>query len=272
MRKLSELVVLIKGGGEVASGIAHRLHRSHFRVCLTEIANPRAVSRGTAFSEAVFDRVKTIMGVTAELVATSVEEIHRVWQQGNIAIVIDPEALIKQKLTPDVLVDAIMAKRNTGTEITDAPLVIGLGPGFYAGRDVHIVVETNHSNNLGRVIVDGKAEENTGTPVAIGGLTKERVVWAPWSGIFTTDREIGDSVVAHQTIGWIGDQPVEAPMSGILRGLLRGGVRVSKGSKLIEVDPVNDRAICNFIADKMRVVAEGVLEAIMLTFDRGKRG
>jgi xanthine dehydrogenase accessory factor len=267
MRQLSERVVLIKGGGEVASGVAHRLHRSHFRVCLTEIASPLAVSRGTTFSEAVFDGTKRIMGVTAELVSTSVEEIHRAWQQRNIPIVVDPETSIREKLKPDVLVDAIIAKRNTGTKITDAPLVIGLGPGFYAGRDVHIVVETNHNSNLGRVILDGEAEKNTGTPVAIGGLTKERVVWAPQSGIFTTDNEIGESVIAHQTIGRVDSQPVAAPMSGMLRGLLRSGVKVTKGSKLIEVDPVNDRAISNYIADKIRVIAEGVREAIMLRFN-----
>lgn len=269
MRKLSELIVLIKGGGEVASGIAHRLHRSHFRVCLTELANPRAVSRGTTFSEAVFDGVKTIMGVKAELVPASPEEIYRVWQQGNIPIVIDPEASIKERIKPDVLVDAIVAKQNTGTKIIDAPLVIGLGPGFYAGRDVHIVVETNHSRNLGRVILEGEAERNTGIPVAIGGLTKERVVWAPQAGIFTTNRVIGDSVVAHQIIGQVGDVPLEAPIGGMLRSLLRDGVRVSKGSKLIEIDPVNDRAICNFITDKMRKIGEGVVEAIMLKCNIG---
>ncbi len=268
MRKLSELIVLIRGGGEVASGIAHRLHRNHFRVCLTETANPLAVSRGTTFSEAIFDRVKPIMGVTAELVPASLEEIYRVWQQEDIPIVIDPDASIKDKLKPDVLVDAIMAKRTIGTEITDAPLVIGIGPGFYAGRDVHIVVETNHSNNLGRVILEGEAERNTGIPVAIGGLTKERVVWSPEAGIFTSNREIGDSVVAGEVIGWIGDLPLEAPVSGMLRGLIRSGVRVSKGSKLIEVDPVNDKAICKFITDKMRAIGEGVLEAIMLKFSR----
>ena len=267
VRKLSELIVLIKGGGEVASGIAHRLHRSHFWVCLTEIANPLAVSRGTAFSEAVFDGVKTIEGVTAQLVPASPEEIHRVWREGNVPIVIDPQASIKEKIKPDVLVDATMAKRNIGTEITDAPLVIGLGAGFYAGTDVHIVVETNHSNNLGKVILDGEAEKNTGTPVAIGGLTKERVIWASQAGIFTTNNEIGDSVVAHQIVGWVGDQPLEAPISGILRGLMRDGVRVSKNTKLVEVDPINDRAICNFITDKMRVIGEGVLEAIMLRFN-----
>ncbi len=269
MRKLSELIVLIRGSGEVASGIAHRLHLSYFKVCLTEIANPLSVSRGTTFSEAVFDRTKTIEGVTAEFVPLVPEEIHRVWQQGNIPIVIDPEASIKEKMQPDVLIDATMAKQNKGTMITDAPLVIGVGPGFYAGRDVHIVVETNHSNNLGMVIVAGAAEKDTGTPVAINGLTKERVIWAPHSGVFTTDREIGDSVDIHQIIGSIGAQPLEAPMSGMLRGLLRSGVSVSKGSKLIEIDPVNDAAICYAINYKMRAIGRGVLEAIMMKFNTG---
>jgi len=267
VRKLSELVILIKGGGEVASGIAHRLHRSHFRVCLTEIANPLAVSRGTTFSEAVFDGTKVIEGVRAELVSGLPEEIYRVWQQGNIAIVIDPEMSIKEKIPPDVLIDAIMAKRNIGTKINDAPLVIGVGPGFYAGRDVHIVVESNHSHNLGKVILEGEVEENTGIPVAIGGLTKGRVIWAPRSGIFTTDKQIGDSVVAGEIVGSVGGLPLEAPVSGMLRGLLRDGVRVSKGSKLIEVDPVNDKAICNLITDKMWRIGGGVLEAIMLKFN-----
>ncbi|MCX6008997.1 MAG: selenium-dependent molybdenum cofactor biosynthesis protein YqeB [Chloroflexi bacterium] len=267
VRKLSELIVLIRGGGEVASGIAHRLHRCHFRVCLAEIANPLAVSRGTAFSEAVFDGVKTIEGVTAQLVSALPEEICRAWQQENVPVVIDPEASIREKIKPDVLVDSIMAKRNTGTKITDAPLVIGMGTGFYAGRDVHIVVETNHSNNLGRVIVEEEAEKNTGTPVAIGGLTKERVIWAPQAGTFTTDREIGDSVVAGEVVGGVGGLPLEAPIGGMLRGLMRDGAKVSKGVKLIEVDPVNDKAVCYVIRDKMRTIAGGVLEAIMLKFN-----
>jgi len=267
VRKPSEFTVLIRGGGEVASGIAHRLYRSHFRVCIAETANPLAVSRGVTFSEAVFDGIKTIMGVTAELVSASPEEIHGVWERGNVPVIIDPEASIKDKIKPDVLVDAIMAKRNIGTRITDAPLVIGMGPGFYAGRDVHIVVETNHSNNLGRVILEGEAEKNTGTPVPVGGLTKERVVWAPQAGIFISNKEIGDSVVAGEVVGWIGDQPLRAAISGMLRGLLRSGVKVPKGAKLFEVDPVNDAAICNFITDKARTIGEGVLKAIMLKFN-----
>jgi xanthine dehydrogenase accessory factor len=270
MSKLSDLVVLIRGGGEVASGIAHRLHRSHFRVCLTEVANPLAVSRGTTFSEAVFYGVKIIEGETAELVSVSPEEINEVWGRGNIAIVVDPEASIKDKIKPDVMVDAIMAKRNIGTRITDAPLVIGAGTGFYAGRDVHIVVETNNSNNLGRVIFNGEAESDTGTPVAIGGLTKERVVWAPRAGIFTTNMEIGDRVDAQKIIGRIGDLFIKAPIDGMLRGLLKNGVKVSKNTKLIEVDQVNDSAVCYDIRDKMRAIGGGVLEAIMLKYNTGK--
>lgn len=264
MRQLSELIVLIKGGGEAASGIAHRLYLSHFKVCLTEIAAPLSVCRGTTFGEAVFDGVKTIMGVSAELVPARKEAVYRVWQQGDIPLVVDPETSIKESLKPDVLVDAIMAKRKTGIRITDAPLVIGVGPGFYAGRDVHIVVESNHSPNLGKVILEGEAEKDTGTPVAIGGLTRERVVWAPQAGIFTSNKEIGDSVVAGETVGKIGDQPLEAPISGMLRGLIRSGVNVTRGSKLIEVDPVHDGITCNYITDKMLTIGEGVLKAIII--------
>lgn len=264
MPKLSELIVLIRGGGEVASGIAYRLHLAHIKVCLTEIANPLAVSRGTTFSEAIFDGVKTVVGVRAELVPARQEEIYRVWQQGSIPIMIDPEASVKERIKPDVLVDAIMAKRKTDTKITDAPLVIGVGPGFYASRDVHIVVESNHSRNLGRVILEGEAEKNTGIPVAIGGLAKERVVWSPQAGIFTSNKEIGDSVVSGEVVGQVGDRPLKAPLSGMLRGLIRSGARVAKGSKLIEVDPVHDSATCNYITDKMLAIGEGVLKAIKL--------
>jgi xanthine dehydrogenase accessory factor len=262
MSKLMGSTVLIKGAGEVASGVAHHLHRNRFRVCLTEVARPLAVCRGVTFSEAAFDGSKTIEGVTAELATKSIADITRVWGRGNIPLVIDPTASIMGQLRPEVLVDAIMGKRNTGTRLGDAPLVIGLGTGFYAGRDVHAVVETNHSQQLGKVVLEGEAEANTGIPVAIGGLTKERVVWAPKAGIFTPEMEIGDGVAAGQTVGWIGDRPVAAPISGMLRGLIRSGVKVARGDKLIEVDPVNDPAICSTIRDKVRVIAAGVLEAI----------
>lgn len=264
MRKLPELVVLIRGGGEVASGIAYRLHLYHLKVCLTEIAAPVAVTRGTTFSEAVFDGVKEIMGVKAKIVPAQQEEIHRVWQQGNIPVIIDPRASIKDKIKPDILIDAMMAKKKTDTRITDAPLVIGIGPGFYAGRDVHIVVESNHSRNLGRMILEGEAEKNTGIPVEIGGLTKERVIWSPGAGVFTSDKEIGDPVIAGEVIGHVGDKPLKSPLNGMLRGLIRSGIKVSAGSKLIEVDQVHDSAVCNIITSKMVAIGEGVLQVIKL--------
>ncbi|MDP2917795.1 MAG: selenium-dependent molybdenum cofactor biosynthesis protein YqeB [Dehalococcoidia bacterium] len=268
MRKLSELIVLIKGGGEVASGIAYRLHRSRFRVCLTEIQAPLAVCRGTCFSEAVFDGTKTIEGVTAELVPVSMEQVYRVWRSGNIPIVVDPELSIKPKITPDVLVDAIMAKRETGIRITDAPLVIGVGPGFSAGKNVHLVIESNHSNNLGKVILSGEAEADTGEPVAIAGLTRERVLWAPEAGVFTTSKAIGDLVEADEVIAYIDEIPLKAPLSGMLRGLLRSGVKVLRNTKLIEVGPpVNDKSICLDIRDKIRAISGGVLEAIMMSLN-----
>ena len=265
-----EPVVLIRGAGEVASGIAYRLHLNRFKVCLLEISSPVAVTRGTTFSEAVYNGTKEIMGVKAELVPTQPGDILQAWQRGNIPIVIDPEVSIKDKLKPDVLVDAMMAKKKTSTRITDAPLVIGVGPGFYAGRDVHLVVESNHSTNLGKVIVKGEAEKDTGIPVEIGGLTSERVVWSPVGGVFISDREIGDSVVFGEVIGYVGNQPLKAPQSGMLRGILRSETAVPEGSKLIEVDTVHDSTICNLITDKVLTIGKGVLQAIKLKLESGR--
>jgi xanthine dehydrogenase accessory factor len=267
MPNLSDLVVLIKGGGEVASGVAHKLHRSHFKVCLTEIPGALAVSRGTAFSEAVFDGTKEIEGVTTELVPATLKDIRQSWQHNRIPLIIDPETAIKKALKPDVLIDGRMIKKNTDTKITDAPLVIGLGTGFTAGKDVHIIVETLQGPNLGRLITKGAAAQNTGEPVAIAGLGKKRVVWAPEAGTFTTDLEIGQKVTANQEVGRIGRISLKAPMAGMLRGLIRDGVKVRQGEKLIEVDPVNDSSICFIIRDKMRTIAGGVLEAILTKYN-----
>ncbi len=268
MHKLSDIKVLVRGAGEVASGIAYRLHLCGALVCLTEAAMPLAVARGTAFCEAVFNGAKTIMGVRAELVPPEMVELERIWRQGDIPIVVDPAASVREKLKPDVLVDAIMAKRRSDTQPGDAPLVIGIGPGFYAGRDVHVVIESNHSHNLGRVIFEGEAERDTGTPVNIGGLDRERVVWAPEAGIFISNKTIGDPVVAGEILGQVGGRPLAAPLNGMLRGIIRSGVKVSKGSKLIEVDPVHDRTTCDVLTTKMLTIGEGVVKAITIWLEK----
>lgn len=254
----------------MASAVAHRLHRSHFRVCLTETDRPLAVSRGTTYSEAVFDGSKTVEGVTAELAAPG--EITAVWARGNIPVLLDPGLKFREQIKPDVLIDATMTKLPTATRITDAPLVIGIGAGFYVGRDAHAVVESNNSVSLGRVLLEGEAEGNTGVPVAIDSLTRERVVWAPLSGVFTTNKSIGDAVAAGETIGYIEGLAIAAPLSGILRGLIRSGVAVPEKAKIIEVDPVNDASVCYIIRDRMRSIAGGVLEVIMFKMNVTGRG
>jgi xanthine dehydrogenase accessory factor len=266
MRKLSELIVIVRGGGEVGSAIAYRLSRSHFRVCITEIASPLAVSRGTCFSEAVYETNKIIEGITAERTLPSIEQIYRVWRNGNIPVVVDPELSVKPLIKPDVLVNAMMLNRETSTKITDAPLVIGIGPGFTAGGDVHLVVESNNSHNLGKVLVEGEAE-NIESLAEKDSPAKERVIWAQEAGVFTTEKNFGDAVLADDIIGKLNDIPLKAPVSGILRGLLRNEVKVLANAKLVEIDSENDKSVCFIIRDKMRAIAGGVLEAIMMSLN-----
>lgn len=264
----SHLIVIIRGGGEIASGVAHKLARARFRVCLTEAPHPLAVSRGVAFCEAIYDGEKGVEGIIAKRVE-SASEIPGVWQEDKLPIIVDPEALVKDALKPDVLIDAIMAKKNLGTRITDAPLVIGLGPGFKAGRDVHMVVETNHSQNLGKVILEGEAEKDTGIPIAIEGLTFERALHSPEKGLFQTGKEIGDLVTAGEVVASVAEQPVKAEIDGIIRALLRNGTAVEKGTKLGEIDPTGNREACFAIRPKMSTIADGVLEAIMMRYNIG---
>ena len=265
--KLSELVVLIKGGGEQASGVAHRLACSHFKVCITEIPNPQAVRRGVAFCEAVYDGEKEIEGVVAKLIY-SPDDIFQVWKEGKVPLLIDPETKVKDILKPDVLVDAILAKKNLGTKISDASLVIGLGPGFQTGKDVHMVIETNRGHNLGKVIFKGEAEANTGIPGVIAGVSAERVFRAPKAGRFSTKKKIGDRVQAGEAVALVDDSPVEAQVEGVIRGLLRDGTKVHQGMKTGDVDPRGIEGHCFTVSDKARAIAGGVLEAILCHFNR----
>lgn len=263
---LSELTVLIRGAGEMASGVAYRLVSSHFKVCLIEISHPVAVRREVSFCEAVFEGEKEVEGVVARLIS-SPNDVFQVWKEGKMPLLIDPEAKAKDILKPDVLVDAILAKKNLGTKISDAPLVIGLGPGFQAGKDVHQVVETNRGHNLGRVILQGEAEKNTGIPGAIAGVSIDRVLRAPQAGVFSTSKDIGEHVDAGEVIGTVDGSIVRTKIGGVIRGLIRNGLEVPRGIKLGDVDPRDIKEYCYTISDKARAVAGGVLEGILRHFN-----
>lgn len=256
------ITVLIRGGGEMASGIAHRLHRCHMQVLICEIAAPTAVRRTVAYADAVFAGRQCIEGVAAVKVAT-IDEVRAAWGQGEIPLLVDPDAALGKTLQPTVLVDAIMAKRGSRTALADAPLVIGVGPGFSAGDNVHAVVESNRGYHLGRVIWQGGAEPDTGVPAAVAGHTQARVLRAPRAGRFTALRRIGEAVAADDIVGEISGEPVRAAIAGLLRGLLHDGVEIAAGAKLGDVDPRGEREYVDSISDKARAIGGGVLEAIL---------
>jgi xanthine dehydrogenase accessory factor len=259
---LNDLIILVKGAGETASGVAHRLFRSQFKVCLTEIAHPQTVRRGVAFSEAVYEGEKEIEGITAQLIS-SPDLLFSNWEKGKIPLLIDPNAEVIKLLKPDVLVDARMAKKNLGSSKSEAPLVIGLGPSFEAGKDVHVVIETNRGQYLGKVILCGRAEPDSGIPDTIAGFSRERILYASQTGRFATVRHIGESVVEGELVGYIGQTPVKSQIKGIVRGLLRDGAEVRQGMKIGDIDPREVKEYCYTISDKDRAVAGGVLEAIL---------
>ena len=265
---MDEVIVLIRGAGEMASGVAHRLHRSHFNVCMLEIPHPIAVRREVSFCEAIYEGEKEVEGVRAKFISRP-EEIHSVWQEEKIPVLVDPDGeKTRRFIKPDVLVDAVMAKKNLGTHIKKAPLVIGLGPGFCAEKDVHIVIETNRGHDLGRLILKGMAEPDTGIPGNIGGYTVERVLRTMKRGVFHPQKGIGDRVNKGLVVAVVDDFPVMAKISGIVRGLIREGVEVKKGMKVGDIDPRGKRESCFTISDKARAIGGGVLEAILYWFNK----
>jgi xanthine dehydrogenase accessory factor len=267
-KRIEDLVILIRGAGEMASGVAHRLHQSHFKICMTEIPHPLAVRREVTFSEAIYEGEKEVEGIRATLISKT-KEIESVWKKSNIPILIDPDGKkTRSFLKPDVLVDGIMAKKNLGTQIHDAPLVIGLGPGFSVGKDVHIVIETNRGHHLGKMILGGSAEPDTGIPGEVGGYAIERLLRTMKKGIFHPQKFIGERVNKGSVVAVADDFPVIAKISGVVRGLLREGVEVKKGMKVGDIDPRGKKEYCFTISDKARAIGGGVLEAILYKFNQ----
>jgi xanthine dehydrogenase accessory factor len=266
MMSACECKILIKGAGDLASGVALRLFRSGFPVAMTELPHPLMVRRTVSFGEAVNEGEAIVEGIMAKLVpdAPAMETaLCDRCASRFIPVIVDPEAQCKLPIKPLVIIDAIMAKRNLGTRIGDAPFVVALGPGFVAGADCHAIVETNRGHNLGRVLYSGSAEPDTGIPGEIGGKTVERLLRSPADGILEGISEIGDRVQAGQVVAMVDGREVVSQIDGILRGLVRSGMSVTKGLKIGDVDPRAARDHCFLVSDKSLAIGGGVLEAVM---------
>ncbi len=277
------LLVVVRGAGDLASGTIHRLHRAGFSVLATELPQPLALRRTVAFAEAVYTGSITIEGLTGVKVGSCEEARMALALADTVPVLVDPQGTLWPKLAPAwegcsavlpggrggesplklvALVDGTLAKRNTGTRLSDALVVIALGPGFEAGVDVHAVIETNRGHNLGRVYLNGRAEDDTGIPGEIGGYTAERLLRAPADGPLLARHAIGDAVSAGETVATVADVPVTAAISGVLRGLVHEGLVVYRGMKIGDIDPRAKREHCFSISDKSRAIAGGVLEAL----------
>jgi len=264
---LDHILVVVKGAGDLATGVIHRLHRVGMRVVVTELPQPLAIRRAVAFASAVYEGVWEVGGIVARRVADE-GAMDRALAANEVPVWVDRQAQIVQWLCPDAVVDAIMAKHNTGTTIADAPVVVALGPGFTAGRDCHAVIETNRGHDLGRVIFHGQAQSDTGIPGKVGGEAVRRVLRAPADGLFVGRREIGDLVQAGEPAAEVAGQPVVTPLDGVLRGLLHDGLTVCAGCKVGDVDPRAVVEHCFTISDKARAIGGSVLEAILYQLPR----
>ncbi|MGH7406982.1 MAG: selenium-dependent molybdenum cofactor biosynthesis protein YqeB [Candidatus Methylomirabilales bacterium] len=256
------LLVVIKGGGDLASAVAHRLFRDGRAVVIVEEPEPRVVRRKMAFAQAVFDGETTVEGVRAIRTASGATMQRLFETREAIPLIVDPTGTAVRALRPTVLVDGRMRKKQrSDSSVAEAPLVIGLGPGFLAGREAHVVIETARGRDLGKVITAGEALPYDGMPVDLGGLTKERYLYAPVGGVFRTPLDIGALVEGGQTVGEVGGVSLMAKVGGTIRGILKDGVRVTQGQKLVDIDP-REEAVVAGISRKAKAIAEGVAAAI----------
>lgn len=267
--------IVVRGAGDLATGVIARLHNCGFHLAVTECANPSAIRRRAALCEAVWQGTAEVEG-TVCLLAHDLERAEQIAKDGKVPLLIDENAECAEKLRPAAVVDAILAKRNMGTSREMAPITVGVGPGFTAGQDVDAVVETMRGHQLGKVIWAGQAIPNTGVPGNIGGYAKERVIHSPAGGrmTFVTGADgavidIGAVVKKGQVIAKAGETPVLATLDGVLRGLIREGYPVTPGLKIADIDPrLEQAACCDTISDKARAIAGGVAEALLVLAER----
>ena len=260
-------LILVRGGGDLATGTIHKLYKCGFAVLVLEVEHPSAIRRNVAFSEAVYEGQHTVEGVTC-FKADSISHAKDLLREGKLAVLVDPNGAAISKLRPVAVVDAILAKKNLGTTRDMAPITVALGPGFEEGMDVDAVIETNRGHNLGRVLWSGCAAPNTGVPGIIGGFGKERVLYSPVEGTMRNICRITDTVHKGDVIAAVehagGCTPVCAALDGLLRGLIRDGYPVTKGFKIADIDPrLDEYQNCFTISDKSRCIAGGVVEAIL---------
>lgn len=256
-------IVIVRGGGDIASGVIQKLYRCGFKVLVLEIENPTCIRRAVSFSEALFEDEIEVEGITGVKVS-DIEEIEDAWKNNKVPVIVDPKGSYINLLKPKAVVDGILAKKNLGTYINMAPITIALGPGFEAGKDVDVVIETNRGHNLGRLIFNGEAQADTGAPGNIGGYTKERVIYSPCDGVINNVREIGDIVKKEEPLAYVGDYIVRATIDGVLRGIIRNNSKVYEGLKIADIDPrLEERKNCFTISDKARTIGGGVLEALI---------
>jgi xanthine dehydrogenase accessory factor len=260
--RLWDWIIVVKGCGDLGTGVIYRLHRAGLRVLATELPRPLVIRRKVALAAAIYQGVVEVEGMVGRRVEGD-QEIARAWREGEVPLLIDPQASVVSRLRPSVLADATMAKKNLGTRMDDAPIVIGLGPGFVAGRDVHAVIETQRGHYLGRAIYKGAAAPDSGVPGSTRGVSVKRVLRAHSAGRFRAVSQIGDRVQAGQVVAHVDGEPVRAAIDGVVRGLLADDLEVETGLKVGDIDPRGAVDHCFHISDKALAVGGGVLEAIL---------
>ena len=258
----ADWITVVKGGGDLGTGAVYRLHRAGLRVLVTELPAPLVIRRRVALAAAIYQGAIEVQGMVGRRVEGD-QEITAAWQKGEVPVVVDARAAVVSRLCPTVLVDAVMAKKNTGTRLDDAPIVVALGPGFVAGRDAHAVIETQRGHNLGRALYQGAPAPDSGRPGSTQGVTSKRLLRAPAAGYFDTSCQIGDRVQAGQVVARVGGAPVCAAIDGVVRGLLADGLHAEAGLKVGDVDPRGVVEHCFSISDKALAVGGGVLEAVL---------
>ena len=255
--------VVIRGGGDLATGVAEVLYQSGFKILILDIEKPSSIRRSVCFSEAIYDGIIQVENIICKKVENE-NDIEKCWNEKIIPIMVDEKGEIIKKIKPNVVVDSIIAKKNLGTTKEMAPITIALGDGFEAGKDVDIVVETMRGHNLGRVITSGRAMKNTGIPGEIKGVSKDRVIYSLANGIFSSVKKIGDTVQKDEIIGYVGNVEIRGKISGVLRGIIKEGYEVTENMKIGDIDPrIEEKNNCFTISDKARSLGGAVLRAIM---------